>query len=339
VSVPSRLPWPLVFQVLGVIAAVALVVATWQIWLLIFAALIVAAAILPAARVGERYRVPRPVTVLAVYVAMAGLLALVGRLLWPALSEQSAQFMDHLPDLLARARDWFGNVDDFLARWGAEVPTPKAEHVQGIVGVLVANSLKVTAGVVGAVVGVVAILVIGAYFVIDAEFLGRGLAALLPRAHRATALQLTEPVLERIGGYVRGQILVSICVGIILGVGLSLIGVRYAILIGVIALVLNFVPWIGSFVAFLFALAAALNESLTHAGATVGLFAVSNLIEGKVLVPYLVGRATGLHPVIVLVGLLMGAHLAGLIGALVAIPLLAATWEIIRTLYVDPRRG
>jgi predicted PurR-regulated permease PerM len=118
------LPWPLVFQVLGVIAAVALVVATWQIWLLVFAALIVAAAILPAARVGESYRVPRGVTVLAVYVVMAALLALVGRLLWPALSEQSRQFMDQLPELLARARGWLGNVDDFLARWGTEVPTP-----------------------------------------------------------------------------------------------------------------------------------------------------------------------------------------------------------------------
>ncbi|HEV8614318.1 MAG TPA: AI-2E family transporter [Methylomirabilota bacterium] len=338
-SVPSRLPWPLVFQVLGVIAAVALVVATWQIWLLVFAALIVAAAILPAARVGESYRVPRGVTVLAVYVVMAALLALVGRLLWPALSEQSRQFMDQLPELLARARGWLGNVDDFLARWGTEVPTPKASHLEGLVGTLVANSLKVTAGVVGAVVGLVAILVVGAFFVIDAEHLGRGLAALLPRAYRATAHQLTEPVLERIGGYVRGQVLVSICVGIILGVGLSLIGVRYAILIGAIATVLNFVPWIGSFVAFLLALAAALNESVAQAGLTVGLFAVSNLIEGKVLVPYLVGRATGLHPVIVLVGLLMGAHLAGLIGALVAIPFLAATWEIVRTLYVDPRRG
>jgi len=84
----QRLPWPLVFQVLGVIAAVAFLIATWQLCLLAFTGLILAAAMLPAARVGARYRVPRGVTVLVVYVAVAVMLVLMGRLLWPALTEQ-----------------------------------------------------------------------------------------------------------------------------------------------------------------------------------------------------------------------------------------------------------
>lgn len=90
---PNRLPWPLVFQVLGVIAAVWLVVHTWQLWLLVFTALILAAAILPAARLGQRYRIPRGVTVLGIYVLAVGVFALMGRLLWPALKEQWQQFM------------------------------------------------------------------------------------------------------------------------------------------------------------------------------------------------------------------------------------------------------
>ncbi|HEX3175521.1 MAG TPA: AI-2E family transporter, partial [Methylomirabilota bacterium] len=98
-TLPTRLPWPMVFQLLGVIAAVWLVVATWQIWLLFFIALIIAAAMLPAAHWGERRRIPRGLTVLAVYVAVAGVFALMGRLLWPALSEQWMQFTDQLPKL------------------------------------------------------------------------------------------------------------------------------------------------------------------------------------------------------------------------------------------------
>ncbi len=337
-SMPARLPWPLVFQVLGVALAVWLVIATWQVWLLVFTALIVAAAILPAARLGERYRVPRGVTVVGVYVAVAGLLALVGRLLWPALSQQWRQFADQLPQLVANVRGWLGNLDELLSRWGTSVPTPNAGSMQDALGALVAQSLRATAGVVGAVVGLAVILVVAAYFVMEAEALGRGVAALLPRNYRATARDLAEPVLERIGGYVRGQVLVAICVGIILATGLSLLGVRYALLIGAIATVLNVVPWVGSFIAFVVAVAVALNDSVGKAGGTVVLFAASNLVEGKLLVPYLVGRATGLHPVIVLVGLLAGAHLAGLIGALVSIPFMAAVWEIVRTLYVEPRR-
>src|SRR5512145_470319 len=99
----------MVFQILGVIAAVWLLRATWQIWLLFFTALIIAAAILPAARWGERRRVPRGVTVLGVYVGVIAVFTLMGRLLWPALSEQWSQFTEQLPKLVENARAWIGN--------------------------------------------------------------------------------------------------------------------------------------------------------------------------------------------------------------------------------------
>ena len=149
---------------------------------------------------------------------------------------------------------------------------------------------------------------------------------------------LGEPVLERIGGYIRGQILSSLCVGAVLAVGLTLLRVRYALLIGALAAVLNVVPFVGALVAAVLAVLTALNESLGRAVATAALFTATSLFEGKFLAPHFVGRATGLHPLPVLVALLIGAHLAGLIGALVSVPLLAAVWEIVRRLYIAPGR-
>ena len=334
----GRLPWPLVFQVLAVAAAVWLVVNTWQIWLVVFTALIVAAAILPAARLGERYRVPRGVTVFVVYLVAAGVLALVARLLWPALTEQWTQFMDQLPKLIENVRGWLGSLDTYIGRWGASLSVPQASSVQDVVGTVLANTLRVTAGVVGGVVGILAVLVIAAYLVMDARELGHGALAIVPPAYRPVVMELAEPVLDRIGGYVRGQLLVSICVGTILAIGLTALGVRYALLIGALAAVLNVVPWLGSFIAAVLGVVAALNESAALAGGTVLLFWGTNVLEGKLLVPYLVGRATGLHPLSVLIALLAGAHLGGLVGALVAVPLLAAVWQILRTLWVEPRR-
>lgn len=331
----GRLPWPLVFQVLGVVAGVWLVVRTWQLWLLVFTALIVAAAVLPAARVGERYRIPRGATVLGVYLLAAALLALMGRLLWPALSEQWGQFMDQLPRLVDNVRGWLGVFDVWIGQWGASLPVPKAGDVQTLTTTLIANTLAVTAGAVGAVVGLLAVLVIAAYLVIDAEALGGGLLLLLPPRHRPTVAELAEPVLDRIGGYIRGQILSSLCVGAVLAIGLSLMGVRYSLLIGALAAVLNIVPFVGSLVAAVLGVVTALNESLGLAVLAAGLFAGTNLLEGKFLAPHFVGRATGLHPLPVLVALLAGTHLAGLIGALVAVPLLAAIWEIVRRVYVE----
>ena len=330
----ARLPWPLVFQVLVVAAGVWLVVRTWQIWLLVFTGLIVAAAVLPAARVGQRYRIPRGVTVLGVYVLAAAVLSLMGRLLWPALNQQWTQFMEQLPRLVDNVRHWMGTVDLWIGQWGGSLPSPNPGDVQSLATSLFSGTLAVTAGAVGSVFGLAAILVIAAYFVIDAEDIGRGLLAFVPPEHRATVTALGEPVLERIGGYIRGQLLSSLCVGAVLAVGLTLLGVRYPLLIGALAAVLNIVPFVGALIAASLAVLTALNESFGRAVATAALFTVTSLLEGKYLAPHFVGRATGLHPLPVLVALLIGFHLASLIGALVAVPLLAAIWEIVRRIYV-----
>jgi predicted PurR-regulated permease PerM len=337
-DLPRRLPWPLVFQVVGVVAAVWLVLQTWQVWLLAFTALIVAAAILPAARFGERYRVPRGITVLVVYLLVAGIIALMGRLLWPALREQAVQFMDQLPRMIDNVRGWLGDLAAYVGQWGAELPTPNGDGLQGIVGTLIANTLRVTAGAVGAAFGFLAIVIIAAYLVMDARRIGDTLLGLLPPAHRPMAASLAGPVIDRIGGYVRGQLVSSVFVGILIAIALSALGVRYGLLIGALAAVFNIVPFVGATIAAVLGVLSALNESVALAGVTALVMWGAQTVEGKFLAPHFVGRATGLHPLAVLLALLAGAHMAGLVGALVAVPLLAAVWEIVRTLYVDPHR-
>jgi len=336
----TRLPWPLVFQLIGVGVAIYVVLHTWQVWLLFFTALIVAAAILPAARWAERYRVPRSVTVLAVYLGFAGVLSLMGRLLWPALADQWGQFTEQLPKLVDNVRGWLGSLDVFLGRWGTSLRAPKPEDVQGLASAVVANTLAVTAGFLGFVVGVFAIIVIAAYLVVDARDIGETLLRLMPRAHRSRIAALGDPVLQRIGGYVRGQMLSSLAVGAVLAIGMALLGVKYALLIGALASVLNVVPFVGSVVAAGLGIMSALNESLVLALATAGLFWATSLLEGKFLAPHFVGRATGLHPLAVLLALFAGLHMGGLVGGLVAVPLLAGFWEIVRRLYLaGPERA
>jgi len=329
----------MIFQVLGVAVAVWLFVATWQVWVLAFVALIIAAAILPAARVGERWRVPRGLVVLAVYIVAVGVFTLMGRLLWPALSEQWTQFIDQLPKLVENVRGWLGNVDYWLGQWGASLPSPKADKVEGIAGILLGNAVRLTTGVVGAVFEALAVLVIAAYLVIDSREVGHTLLTLLPREHRPTATRLAPAVLDRIGGYVRGQIVSSFFVGVLIAIALSIIGVKYALLIGALAAVLNVVPFVGATVAAVLATLSALNDGVVLAAIALAVMVVCQTVEGKLLAPYFVGRATGLHALAVLVALLAGFHLGGLVGGLVAVPFLAGAWEIVRTLWVEPRRG
>jgi predicted PurR-regulated permease PerM len=338
VLIHGRLPWPLVLQVLAVGAVVWLFIATWPLWLLVFTALIIAAAILPAARLGERYRIPRGVTVLVVYLLAAGIMSLMGRLLWPALSEQWRQFLDQLPRLVDNVKSWLGGLQVLLDRWGASLPSPPTEGLDSVARTLLTNTFRFTAGAAGVALEALAVFVVAAYLVIDARAVGGALLSLLPPDTRPTALYLAPAVLNRIGGYVRGQLVSSVFVGALIAIALAVLGVRYSLLIGAMAAVFNIVPFVGATVAAVLAVLAALNESITLAALTLVAMVGAQTVEGKLLAPHFVGRATGLHPLAVLLALLAGAHLAGLLGALVAVPLLAGLWEIVRTLWVEPRR-
>lgn len=335
----DALSWATIGRLVVTGAGVWIVVQTWQMWLLLITALIVAAAVLPAARWADRYRIPRVLTVLGVYLGAALVLAVLGRFLAPALAEQGAEFGRKLPVYVENVKAWIGQLVAWSARW--ELPLPAApglgeDGLAGLGRVLLANTFRATAGVVGAVIGLVLILVLAAYLVIDAESIGRTLRGLLPARQQARAAALAEPVLNVIGAYVRGQIAVSLSVGAIIAVGLALLGVPYWLLIGGLAAALNVIPFLGSPAAAVLGVLAAFNLSGTLAIWTVLLFWGANLVEGKLLVPYFVGRATGLHPVAVLLGILAGAQLAGFVGAIVAIPVLAGAWEILQRVRTEP---
>jgi predicted PurR-regulated permease PerM len=149
---------------------------------------------------------------------------------------------------------------------------------------------------------------------------------------------MAPAVLDRVGGYVRGQLVSSFFVGVLIAVTLSLLGVKYALLIGFVAAVLNIVPFVGATVAAVLAVLSALGDGIVLAGVALAVMLGCQTVEAKLLAPYFVGRATGLHALAVLVALLAGFQLGGLIGGLVAVPLLAGAWEIVRSLWVEPRR-
>src|SRR5437867_8227573 len=115
----------------------------------------------------------------------------MGGLLWPALAEQWGQFTEQLPKLVDNVRGWLGSVDVVLGSWGGSLRAPKPAEVQGLAATLFANTLRVTAGVVGFVVGLLAIVVIAAYLVVDARTIGETLLRLVPRTHRSRVAALS----------------------------------------------------------------------------------------------------------------------------------------------------
>ncbi len=306
--------------------------------LLALISIVVAAAILPLADALQKRRVPRAVTVVAIYAIGIGILALLVVLLAPLVSEQGQLLAQRLPLFRQTLNEWIAYVRVGLGRFAGgrpiELPGMGTEQVGPLVQGLLERSLRATRGLfTGALAGLLVLFVAG-YIVIDRRRLADGLLRFVPRARRDRTAQVAADVLRRMGGYIRGQIIVSACAALILTVGLSVVGFEAPLLIGVLAGALNFVPYLGSTVSLLLAVLLALNSSLFTIVGVLAVFAVEQFLEGNFLVPYFTGRQVELHPLAVLAALIVGANLAGILGALVAVPLTAGIDAVLQDVFL-----
>jgi predicted PurR-regulated permease PerM len=305
-------------------------------------ALMIAAAILPLAEAAQKRRIPRVVTVLGVYILGIGGLALLIALLVPVVADQGRQIARTLPAYRERLTVFVGEIGRFLSRHGGReqlaLPDLGLSDIGSLVQQLAERSLQATRGVLSGAVSAVLVLFVAAYIVADSRRLADGLLVLVPPARRGEVVRIGTIVMERMGGYVFGQLAVSLCIATILSIGLAVLGIEAPVLIGVTAGALNFVPFLGSTVGFLLALLGALNTGAFAVGGVLILFGAVQTVEGKLLVPYFLGRKVKLHPLAVLAALLVGLHLAGLIGAVVAVPILAGLNAVLQETYVKNLR-
>lgn len=161
------------------------------------------------------------------------------------------------------------------------------------------------------------------------------LGALVPRSQRDTVIRLARETDSVLSAFLRGQVLVMLALAIIYSLGLSIVGLKFAIAIGVVAGLVSFVPYLGFvFGIGLAGLTVALEpEPLWHLVGVVATFTIAQIIEGTVLTPKLVGDRIGLHPVIVIFAIAAGGQLFGFFGILLALPAAAVLSVLIRFAY------
>jgi predicted PurR-regulated permease PerM len=170
------------------------------------------------------------------------------------------------------------------------------------------------------------------YFLRDWSGLTRRIDELLPRRHATTIRQQLQAIDRILSGWVRGQTLVCLALGVIYGAGLSVVGLDLGLVVGLGAGVLSFMPYLGTFTGLVVGIGLALAQSQdwTLAGEVAGVFIVGHLIEGNILAPRLVGDKIGLHPVWVIFALLAGGALFGFLGLMLALPVAAVVGVLIR---------
>ncbi|MEM6431219.1 MAG: AI-2E family transporter, partial [Deinococcota bacterium] len=189
--------------------------------------------------------------------------------------------------------------------------------------------LSGVANILATTLQVFLILVASAYFLFDYRKLTTSFKRYVPLRYRPLYKDIMSKADRTIGGYLRGQLLIAVILGIMVWIGLSIIGVPLALAISFLAAVFNVIPYLGPIIGTIPAALLGLTVSPLTAVLAILVFLIANQLEGNVLSPMILSRSTNLHPVTVLLSILAGAGLLGLIGALIAVPVVSLTKVIL----------
>jgi predicted PurR-regulated permease PerM len=296
----------------------------------------------PLVRRLERRGRSRSIAVLMVFSLMTLVIVLAVLLLIPLIENQVSKFIDWLP----RFGTWLTGTAVPWAeqRFKIELASyidPSAiiellkKHWQeagGVAASIFGGVSKSGLAILGWVANLALIPVVTFYFMRDgAAMLGK-VRDLLPRPIEPMVSQLTTESDQVLGGFIRGQLSVMIALGAIYAIGLTAVGVDLGILIGIVAGLVSFVPYLGAIVGLGAAVIATLVQhgDLMHLALVLGVFGLGQLLESFWLTPWLVGDKIGLHPVAVIFAIMAGGQLFGFLGVLLALPVAAVLVVVLR---------
>ncbi len=322
---------------LGVGAAFVLfwfVVSTVQVLTLLGLAFFVAVGLDPAVTWLSRRSVPRPVAVLVVVLALLGVVALFLSLAVPVVVTQATRLADHLPSYMSRLQDHSSTLGRLNSRYHIVAQLQKLLNGSGGGSSITTGAVGVGKAVIGAVSSTILVLVVAVYALADMPRIKRGLYHLAPRTRRARMVLLTDEILARVGGYVLGNLAISVVSFLGTYVWCLALGVPYPLLLGMLVGLLDLVPMIGSTIGGIVVALVALTVSLPTAIATGVFYVLYRFMEDYLLTPRIMGRTVDVPGLVTVVATILGAAVLGVIGALVAIPLAAGVKLLLHELAV-----
>jgi predicted PurR-regulated permease PerM len=327
------------------LAAAVTIVLLWTLYLvrapllLIYVSALFATGLAPLVRIIERQRVraisrrrvPRAAAILAIYATVLGAIGGLGAAVIPPLVQQSQQFWKALPDYMDQAQQR-------LTSWGLLSPDASfkdlLQQAPAGGGDAVGVVLGALLGFVGGIFGVVSILLLTFYMLVDADRVFALFVRLFPRRERNRVSEISELVAVKISAWLGGQMLLGLIIGTISAIGFFLMGVPYFFVLAVIAGIGEMIPMVGPLLSAIPAVLVALTVSPGLALGVAAFCWAVQLIENNVLVPKVMGETVGLSAVTVIISLAIGSELLGFVGALLAVPTAAIIQVLFEELYL-----
>ena len=280
------------------------------------------------------------ITLVAVLIFVIAILLII-----PTLIQQTGQLINTAPDLFANLQAWL--TEKFPSLMDADSTIRQqlvsiGETIQSKGGDLVNSVVSSAMSLVNVLVLIVVVPVVTFYLLLDWDNMVAKIDDLLPRDHAPVVRDIASQIDRTLASFIRGQGTVCVILGTYYAVSLMLVGLNFGLVVGFIAGLITFIPYVGALVGGVLAIGLALFQFWGEWGwiaAVAGIFALGQFLEGNILTPNLVGSSVGLHPVWLIFALSVFGSLFGFVGMLVAVPVAAMLGVIARFAIAEYKKG
>lgn len=301
---------------------------------ILFVALVFASAVDPSVDWLQKRKIPRGVSILFIYFTLFIVISFTIYLIIPPIAEQIAELSANFPRYFDRLISSYSTIKDYSIQHGL------LDNIKESLGTISSNLQSTAAGVFttvsnifGGIFSFFLVLIITFYMVVEESAIKKLVWSIAPTKHQPYIMQLINRMQKKMGLWLRGQLILSLVIFILTYVGLLILGVKYALVLALIAGLTEFIPYLGPILGAIPAVFLAFTQSPMLAVFVIILFIIIQQIENNILVPKIMQKTVGLNPIVSISVLMIGFKLAGVIGAVLSIPVATAISVFIKDLF------
>ncbi|MFH0912580.1 MAG: AI-2E family transporter [Patescibacteria group bacterium] len=319
----------------SIVKVILVLLALWFLYLvrdimaIIFVSVIIAAALSPTVDKLSRAKFPRVIAVIFIYLFILAILSGIIYFILPPMIEQLKQLAEMLPSYFKTFSNLIISLRDLGNNGWLNASQESLNSISNFLGGFINNIFTTTIGFFNGAAALAMIFILTLYFILDENGIKNFFISLMPMKQKSRIITIANKVGLKLGGWLRGQIILAIAVGVIVYIGLLIMGIPYALTLAIVAGILEIVPIIGPIISAVPAILLAFTISPTTALMVTIFYILVQELENKLLVPKVMQHAVGLNPVTIIIIILIGAKLFGILGILLAVPVASVVYVIL----------
>ncbi|MDO8592309.1 MAG: AI-2E family transporter [bacterium] len=323
-----------ILKVIAIFALLYLMFLIKDVLILFFVALVFSSALDPSVDWLKQRKIPRTLSVLLIYLTAFAIVALVLYLILPPIIKEVNDISSNLPDYFNSIVSKYNALKNFSEKHRI------LDQLQGTLGLISGYLQSTASGVVftlfnifGGIFSSILVLVLTFYMVVEESAMKKIVWSIAPAKHQPYLMNLINRIQIKLGYWLRGTLILSLTLAAMAYLGLKVLGVNYALILALMVGLLSFIPFMGAILGAIPALFIAFTQSPLLAVSTLIIFLIFHFIEDNYLYPQIMRKAVGLNPVVSIMAMLAGFKLAGVIGAVLSIPVTTAISVVAKDIF------